>query len=74
MEIKLQLKTLRKLRTVNYAHELYDFYGVHNVKFLTDKVTTSLSYDPATNTYKHTEGVKDGKLPTKAITETDGSY
>ena len=33
---------------------------------LTDKVTTSLSYDAATNTYKHTEGVKDGKLPTKA--------
>ena len=63
---KVAAQDLTEVQDGEYAHELYDFYGVHNVKFLTDKVTTSLSYDAATNTYKHTEGVKDGKLPTKA--------
>ena len=63
---KVAAQDLTEVKDGEYAHELYDFYGVHNVKFLTDKVTTSLSYDAATNTYKHTEGVKDGKLPTKA--------
>lgn len=63
---KVAAQDLTEVKDGEYAHELYDFYGVHNVKFLTGEVTTSLSYDPATNTYKHTEGRKDGKLPTKA--------
>ena len=52
---KVAAQDLTEVKDGEYAHELYDFYGVHNVKFLTDKVTTSLSYDAATNTYKHTE-------------------
>ena len=63
---KVAAQDIKDVKNGEYAHELYDYYGVHNVKFLTDKVTTSLSYDAATNTYKHTEGVKDGKLPTNA--------
>ena len=63
---KVAAQDIKDVKNGEYAHELYDYYGVHNVKFLTDKVTTSLSYDAATNTYKHTEGVKDGKLPAKA--------
>ena len=55
---KVAAQDIKDVKNGEYAHELYDYYGVHNVKFLTDKVTTSLSYDAATNTYKHTEGVK----------------
>ena len=75
---KVAAKDIAKEKNGEYAHELYDYYGVHNVKFLTNKVTTSLSFDAATNSYKHTEGVKDGKLPTNAslqqmeATETNG--
>ena len=75
---KVAAKDIKDVKNGEYAHELYDYYGVHNVKFLTNKVTTSLSYDATTNTYKHTDGVKDGKLPTNAslqqmkATETNG--
>ena len=61
---KVAAKDIAAVNNGEYAHELYDYYGVHNVKFLTNAVTTSLKFDEATNTYKHTEGVKDGKLPT----------
>ena len=47
-----------------YAHQLYDYYAVNEVTFLTDQTTTSLAYDAATNTYIHKDGVTDGKLPT----------
>ena len=48
----------------SYAHQLYDYYAVNEVTFLTDQTTTSLAYDAATNTYIHKDGVTDGKLPT----------
>ncbi len=48
----------------SYAHQLYDYYAVNKVTFLTDQATTSLAYDAATNTYIHKDGVTDGKLPT----------
>lgn len=47
-----------------YAHQLYDYYAVESVTFLTDNVTTSLAYNAETNTYIHKDGVTDGKLPT----------
>ena len=47
-----------------YAHQLYDYYAVESVKFLTDKVKTSLAYNAETNTYIHKDGVTDGNLPT----------
>ena len=47
-----------------FAHQLYDYYAVNEVTFLTDQTTTSLAYDAATNTYIHKDGVTDGKLPT----------
>ena len=49
-----------------YAHALYDYYAVREVKFLTDKTTTSLAWIAATSTYEHMEGTTDVKLPTKA--------
>ena len=49
-----------------YAHALYDYYAVREVKFLTDKTTTSLAWNAATSTYEHKEGTTDGKLPTNA--------
>ena len=48
----------------DYAHELYDYYAVKNVTFLTEEATTSLTWDEATNTYKHVEGTTDGVMPT----------
>ena len=48
----------------DYAHQLYDYYAVKEVTFLTDKTTTSLAWDAATSTYIHKDGVKDGVLPT----------
>lgn len=48
----------------DYAHQLYDYYAVKEVTFATDKTTTSLAWDAATNTYIHKDGVKDGVLPT----------
>ena len=48
----------------DYAHELYDYYVVKNVTFLTEEATTSLTWDEATNTYKHVEGTTDGVMPT----------
>ncbi|WP_289226658.1 hypothetical protein, partial [uncultured Bacteroides sp.] len=49
-----------------YAHALYDYYAVREVKFLTEKTTTSLTWNDTTNTYEHKDGVTDGKLPTNA--------
>ncbi|KAA5378034.1 hypothetical protein F2Y61_24300, partial [Phocaeicola dorei] len=49
-----------------YAHALYDYYAVREVKFLTDKTTTSLAWNAATSTYEHKEGTTEGKLPTNA--------
>ena len=49
-----------------YAHALYDYYAVREVKFLTDKTTTSLAWNAATSTYEHKEGTTNGKLPTNA--------
>ena len=48
----------------DYAHQLYDYYAVKEVTFLTEKTTTSLAWDAATSTYIHKDGVKDGVLPT----------
>ncbi|MEO4797749.1 hypothetical protein ABHZ39_19580 [Bacteroides uniformis] len=47
-----------------YAHALYDYYAVREVQFLTDKTTTSLAWDAATNTYIHKDGTTDGNMPT----------
>lgn len=49
-----------------YAHALYDYYAVREVKFLTEKTTTSLAWNATTNTYEHKDGTTDGKLPTNA--------
>ena len=47
-----------------FAHQLYDYYAVNEVTFLTDQTTTSLAWDAATNTYIHKDGVTSGVLPT----------
>ncbi len=47
-----------------YTHQLYDYYAVKEVTFLTEETTTSLAWDEATSTYIHKDGVKDGVLPT----------
>ena len=50
-----------------YAHALYDYYAVREVKVLTDKTTTSLVWNAATSTVESQgEGITDGKLPTNA--------
>ena len=36
---KVAAQDIKDVKNGEYAHELYDYYGVHNVKFLTDKVT-----------------------------------
>ncbi len=46
-----------------YAHDLFDYYAVKSIVFDSENTTTSLKYDEATSTYKHTEGVKTGAMP-----------